>query len=204
MGQRDPRVDEYIARSGDFAKPILKRLRAAIHRGCPAVAEELKWNAPFFVYKGILCMMAAFKRHCTFGFWKHGLLKKRVKKVLPVGTKIMMGRFDRLDSQADLPDERTLVRLVREACVLNDLDLKTPRKVLPGKKRPLAVPTFFLQAVRANRKAWEAYKSGSYTFKKEYVEWVREAKSNDTRERRLRTAVAWMAQGKSRNWKYER
>ena len=203
MGQKDPRVDDYIANSGDFAKPLLKRLRAAVHRGCPAVAEDMKWNAPFFVYKGVLCMMAAFKKHCTFGFWKHALLKRRVKELRHLGTG-MMDRFVRLHSQADLPDEGVLVQLVREAATLNDLGLKTTRNSSPKKERVLMVPEYFRKAVRSNPKARAAFDAGSYTFRKEYVEWVTEAKSDETRDRRLRTALMWMAQGKNRNWKYEK
>ncbi|HLY73151.1 MAG TPA: DUF1801 domain-containing protein [Planctomycetota bacterium] len=203
MGQKDPRVDEYIARSGDFAKPILRRLRAAVHRGCPAVAEDMKWKSPFFVYKGLLCMMAAFKKHCTFGFWKHALLKRRVKELRHPGT-VLMDRFVRLHSQADVPDEGALIQLVREAAALNDLGLKTVRDSSPKKERVLIVPEFFRKAVRSNRKAQAAFDTGSYTFRKEYVKWVMEAKSEETRQRRLRTALTWMAQGKNRNWKYEK
>ena len=203
MGKKNPRVDEYIAAAGDFAKPILRQLRAAVHRGCPDVAEEMKWNAPFFVYKGMLCMMAAFQKHCSFGFWKHALLQKRMKEVLPRGSG-EMERFVRLHSPVDLPDQKMLVQLVKEAGRLNDLGLKIERSPTPNKERRLVVPESFMKAVRGNRKARAAFEAGSYTFRKEYVEWVTEAKTQDTRERRLRTAVTWMAQGKSRNWKYEK
>ncbi|HEV3029069.1 MAG TPA: DUF1801 domain-containing protein [Planctomycetota bacterium] len=203
MGQKNPNVDQYIAASGDFARPILRQLRAAVHRGCPGVTEELKWNAPFFVYKGLLCMMAAFKKHCTFGFWKHALLQERVKELQPRGSGAM-DRFVRLHSLVDLPDQKMLVQLVKEAAVLNEKGIQIQRNATPKKERVLAVPESFMKAVRANRKARATFDAGSYTFRKEYVDWVREAKTEETRERRLRTAVAWMAQGKSRNWKYEK
>ena len=202
VGRKDPRVDAFIAKAGDFARPILKRIRAAVHRGCPGAAEDLKWGMPFFMYKGILCMMAAFKRHCTLGFWKHRLLADRVKG-LPARGLEAMGQFGRLHSSSDLPDDKILVALVREAAVLNDLGLKPKRRVAPKKDRVLVIPDFFMKALRANRKARAAFEGGSYTFRKEYVAWVTGAKTGETRDRRLRTAVAWMAQGKSRNWKYE-
>ncbi len=203
MGKKDPRVDAYIAKAGDFAKPILKRIRAAVHKGCPAAAEELKWNAPFFLHKGILCMMAAFKHHCTFGFWKHRLLAQRVKG-LPARGAEAMGQFGRLSSVTDLPDEQTLIRLVKEAALLNDLGLKPKKTVAPKKDRALAIPGYFLNAVRGNRKARAAFEGGSYTFRKEYVAWVTDAKTDETRDRRLKTAIEWMAQGKSRHWRYEK
>lgn len=204
MGRKDPRVDAYITKSAEFARPILRRLRDAVHRGCPEVTEELKWSSPFFVHHGILCMMAAFKAHCTFGFWKHAVLKKRMKELGARGAG-ELDRFVRLASASELPDDRILMQWVKEAAILNESGL-VPRRKAPAKNkdRTLDIPPYFLQAVRANPKARAAFESGSYTFRKEYVLWVTEAKSDETRERRLRTAVEWMAQGKGRNWKYEK
>lgn len=202
MGKKDARVDAYIAKAGGFAKPILKRIRAAVHRGCPDVVEGLKWNAPAFDHKGILCIMAAFKQHCAINFWKGGLLAKRVKDLPALGADAM-GQFGRIASMADLPNEKTLVAIVKEAALLNELGLKPKRTTASAKDRVLTIPPYFMKAVRANRKALAAFKAGSYTFRKEYVVWVTEAKSDETRARRLETAVAWMAQGKRRHWKYE-
>ena len=77
MGTKDPRIDAYIEKSAEFARPILKKLRALVHKGCPApgVTETIKWGMPAFEYKGPFCGMAAFKNHCTFGFWKDKLLR---------------------------------------------------------------------------------------------------------------------------------
>ena len=73
MKKTDPRVDAYIAKSAPFARPIQKRLRAAVHEACPEAEETIKWGMPFFLVDGkVLCFMAAFKAHAGFGFWRRG------------------------------------------------------------------------------------------------------------------------------------
>jgi hypothetical protein len=203
MGQKDPRVDAYIAKSRDFAKPILNRLQGLVHRGCPSVTEDLKWRAPAFLHQGMLCVMASFKEHCAFRFWKHSLLARRVKGQPARGLEAM-GRFGRLTSVSDLPSEGTFIRLVKEAARLNELGVKPIRATAARKNRVLVIPRYFMEAVRANKKALAAFRGRSYSFRKEYVAWVVEAKTEATREKRLRTAIEWMAQGKGRNWKYEK
>src|SRR5438093_13357397 len=111
MPTTDPRIDAYIAKAAPFAQPILRRVRKVMHAGCPDVEETLKWRAPAFMYKGILAGMAAFKAHCIFGFWKHSLLKK--EGLLKDGEAA--GQFGRLTSLDDLPDQKTLLRLVKAA-----------------------------------------------------------------------------------------
>lgn len=202
MGKKDPRVDAYIARAADFARPILQHLRALVHRGCPDAVESLKWGAPAFDHRGILCIMAAFKQHCAVNFWKQALLAKRAKGLPALGADAM-GQFGRITSLRDLPRDATIVALVKEAAVINDLGLKPNRKRTPTQDRVLTIPPYFRKALRANPKALAAFEGGSYSFRKEYVVWVTGAKTEETRDRRLKTAVAWIAQGKRRNWKYE-
>ena len=203
MGKKDPRVDAYIADSAEFARPILKQLRKAVHAGCPEVEETLKWSFPHFMYKGILCSMASFKAHCAFGFWKGKLLEDKLGNV-PKMKEPAMGDFGRVTSLADLPEEKFLIRLVREAVELNDKGVKHPARSKPRGERKLEVPKYFLDAVKKSRKALTTFEGFNYSNKKEYVEWVTEAKGEQTRQRRLETAVAWMAEGKPRNWKYVR
>lgn len=196
MARKDPRVDAYIARAQPFARPILVRIRKAVHAGCPGVTETIKWSVPAYDYKGPLCGMAAFKAHCLFGFWKGALLKSLPKP------KNASGEFGRFASIDDLPDENSLVRIVKEAAAVNDAGLKVPRTAKP--KPPLKAPAYMLSAIRKNKKARQTYETFSPSAKREYIEWVTGAKSDETRQRRLDTAVEWMAEGKSRNWKYQR
>lgn len=198
MAKRDKRTDAYIAKSAPFAKPILKHLRKVVHDTCPKAVEVTKWGMPAFDYHGLLCSMAAFKGHCTFGFWKAQLMKD------PEGIlrKEAAGHFGKITSVRDLPRTATLKAYLREAMALNVGEVKTPRKSAPAKL--VKAPTYFMNALKKNKKALATYQQFSNTNKKDYVEWVTEAKTEETRTRRLETSIAWMAEGKIRNWKYVR
>ena len=197
MGTRDPRIDAYIAKSPPFAQPILTYLRAVVHEACPSVQETVKWSAPHFDYPGMMCGMAAFKEHCAFGFWKASLvLGDKSGKA-----KEAMGHFGRITSVDDLPPKKTLIRYIEKAMRLNEegVQLKRPPK---HPKNAIVAPAYFLAALKKNKKALASYEAFSPSHKREYLEWITEAKSEATRERRLADAVAWIAEGKPRNWKY--
>jgi uncharacterized protein YdeI (YjbR/CyaY-like superfamily) len=199
MGTRDQRVDAYIAKSAEFAQPILRELREIVHEGCPEVEETLKWSFPHFMYKGLLCSMASFKQHCAFGFWKGGLILKNEDKSVDA-----MGQFGRITSTRDLPPRRTLLKYLAEAKRLNEEDIKPPKTKPRAEKKDLQVPVFFTAALKKNKQAFANFEAFPYSKKKDYLEWVTEAKTDETRERRLKTSVEWLAEGKSRNWKYEK
>jgi uncharacterized protein YdeI (YjbR/CyaY-like superfamily) len=198
MGKRDPRVDAYIAKSADFAKPILAHLRETVHAACPEVEEAIKWSNPAFMYKGMLCGMAAFKQHATFGFWKNSLLfGDGAKSTNP------MEQFGRLTKVSDLPPAATLSTYVRKAARLNDEGVKVARK-LKAAPKPIRVPADLAAALKKSKKAKAVFDAFSPSHKREYIEWITDAKSADTRARRLAQAVEWIEARKSRNWKYER
>jgi len=198
MPTLDPRVDAYIDKSADFAKPILTHVRQLIHEVCPDVKETLKWSMPAFEYKGILCGMAAFKEHATFGFWKHSLMGLGDR-----AEATAMGSFGKLQSLKDLPSDAKVKKLIKEAMRLNDEGIKIEKKV-PKEKKELVVPAILLEALAKNAKAAETFDRLSYSHKKEYVEWITEAKTDATRDKRLATTIEWLTEGKARNWKYER
>ncbi|MBC7791092.1 MAG: YdeI/OmpD-associated family protein [Anaerolineae bacterium] len=193
MGKTDTRVDAYIARSAEFARPILAHLRKLVHAGCPDVEETLKWGVPHFMYKGMLCGMAAFKNHCAFGFWKGAML-------LPDNSEAM-GNFGRISALSDLPGDKILVALVKKAARSNDAGEKRPQAPRIAKKTPL-VPAELAKALSKSPRAKATFESFSPSNKREYIEWIAEAKTDVTRTRRLVTAVEWMAEGKPHNWKY--
>jgi uncharacterized protein YdeI (YjbR/CyaY-like superfamily) len=195
MGRRDPRVDAYIAKAPEFAKPILAELRATVHGACPAVEEDIKWGAPHFMYKGMLCGMASFKRYAAIVFWKETL-------VLGKARKRINEELGRLTTVADLPPKSVLAGYVRKAATLNDAGVKVERVRKPPK--PVRMPADLAAALEKSKKAQAAFETFPPSHKREYVEWITEAKSDDTRARRLQQAIEWMAEGKSRNWKYER
>jgi uncharacterized protein YdeI (YjbR/CyaY-like superfamily) len=193
MPKTDPRVDAYIAKAADFARPILKEIRSRIHAACPACEETMKWSSPSFQYKGMLCGMGAFKEHCMFGFWKAELV---------VGGSNPHARFRHLTSVADLPAKKAMAALIHKAMALNDHGVVVTR-ASPQKKAPARVPLEFADALKKNKKARSAFEAFSPSHKREYVEWITEAKREETRQQRIQTAIKWIAEGKSRNWKYE-
>jgi uncharacterized protein YdeI (YjbR/CyaY-like superfamily) len=200
MPTKDPRVDAYIDRSADFAKPILKHIRKIVHKACPDVTETMKWSFPHFDYKGMLCSMAAFKQHCAFGFWKQSLLEK---SAFPA-EKTAMGSFGRLESKVDLPADEVLIKLIKQAVELNDQGVKVAKKKPTTDKKDLVVPDYLTAALKKNKAAQKTFDGFPYSSRKEYVEWLTEAKTDATREKRLATTIEWLAEGKRRNWKYEK
>jgi uncharacterized protein YdeI (YjbR/CyaY-like superfamily) len=200
MATKDPRADAYIGKSADFAKPILSHIRELVHQACPEVEETMKWSMPFFTYKGMLCHMAAFKTHCSMGFWKSALVMGKGRPTN--GSDDGMGQFGRITSLADLPSDKKMIGYIQEAKRLNDEGIQKPTKPKPKGPRELAVPAELTAALRKNKKALAAFEGFSYSHKKEYVEWIAEAKREETKTQRLATTVAWLSEGKARNWKY--
>jgi hypothetical protein len=193
MGKKDPRVDAYVAKSAAFARPILRRLRSLVHKGCPGVVEEIKWGMPHFNYRGMFCGMAAFTGHCTFGFWN---------RAMNIGKKEgAMGQFGCLSALSDLPPDRVIVGYVVEARRLADAGIKLGpiRKA----RKPLPVPPALSAALERRQGALGKFKAFSPSQRRDYTEWIGEAKTDATRDKRVATAVAWIAAGKTRNWKYE-
>ena len=193
----DPRIDAYIDdKAADFAKPILRHLRAMVHEACPDCEETLKWSMPTFMYKGkILAGMASFKAHATFGYWNDTMLQADEKN------RSAMGQFGRLTSVDDLPSRDALVELTRRSMALVDSGAKVERQRAP--KAELTVPQDLQAAIDAApsaRATWDAF---SPSCQREYVEWVTEAKRDETRSKRLNQTVEWLKEGKKRNWKYE-
>ena len=195
----DPRIDAYIEKSADFAKPILTHLRKLIHQACPDVTETLKWSMPSFDHKGILCGFAAFKQHCTFGFWKQSLMES---DAFPKN-KTAMGSFGRITSVKDLPSDRVMIDLIHQAMELNEKGIKVPKKPAATKK-DVIVPEDLTDALAKNMAAKSAFDAFSPSHKREYVQWIEEAKTEPTRNKRLATTVEWLSEGKSKNWKYEK
>ena len=200
MPKQDPRIDAYIINAADFAMPVLLQLRALVHAACPVVEETMKWSFPHFMYKGeILCSMASFKQHCSFGFWKASLMKDA--KMLMDNRKEAMGSLGRLTSVKDLPANRKIMAWIKEAMKLTDAGAKTV-KAKPTAPRELVLPLFLSAALARNKKARAAFENFNYSQKKEYAEWLAAAKTIPTREKRLAEALEWIAAGRTRHWKY--
>jgi uncharacterized protein YdeI (YjbR/CyaY-like superfamily) len=199
MSNHDPRIDAYIAKSAEFARPILEHLRERVHTACPEVEEGIKWGMPFFSYKAApMCMMAAFKQHCSFGFWLS-------KEVTGGSDEDGMGQFGKLASLKDLPPNRQLATFLKKAMALNEAGVKKARPKAAAKPAPTLpedLATLLAQKKHAAaRKTYEGFGPGA---QREYVDWITEAKTDATRQKRLSTALEWLAEGRKRNWKYEK
>jgi uncharacterized protein YdeI (YjbR/CyaY-like superfamily) len=199
MNPTEPRIDAYIAKSADFARPILEELRARVHSACPDVEEAIKWSAPGFTYKGkLLGVMAAFKQHVAFNLWR--------------GTEVMdstkepsegMGQFGRLTRIGDLPAKREMTRIIRESMKL--IDAGVTRRVTRSPPNPsAAAPDDLLAALGHNAKARVTFDGFPPSKQREYVDWITEAKRGTTRKSRLDQSIEWLAEGKARHWKYQR
>ncbi|MDP1623225.1 MAG: YdeI/OmpD-associated family protein [Bacteroidales bacterium] len=200
---KDQRLDKYIAAFADFAKPVLNHLRALVHQACPEVEEKLKWGFPHFDYKGVYTSMAGFKEHCAFTFWKAKIMADP-HKLLGEKEEKAMGHFGRIRSLKDLPPDEILLEYLLEAKRLNDKGIKvTQKKPTEKEKKELVVPDDLLLALKQNIGAVEIFEKFPYSRRKEYIMWITEAKTEATREKRIATAVEWIGEGKSRNWKYK-
>ncbi|MFN3419034.1 MAG: YdeI/OmpD-associated family protein [Pyrinomonadaceae bacterium] len=199
MPKTDPRIDAYIEQAADFAKPILLHIRGLVHQACPEIKETMKWSFPHFDYKGIVCSMAAFKRHCAFGFRKQSLLES---DAFPK-EKTAMGSFGRITSLKDLPADSEMISLIKKAVALNEAGIKAEKKK-PQPPKELKVPEALAAALAKNKKARAAFDKLSYSHRKEYIEWIEGAKTEPTRLKRIATTLEWITEGKSLNWKYER
>jgi uncharacterized protein YdeI (YjbR/CyaY-like superfamily) len=202
MGQKIPEVDAYIAKSAKFARPILTKIRQLFHEASPLIEEEMKWSFPHFVYKGIVGSMAAFKQHVSLGFWKAALMTDPLGLLHGVG-ETSMGRT-KIASLDQLPPDKQLLGYIREALALNESGAKVAKPKKNTKAKPEELPDDLAAALQKNKKAKTAFAAFSPSHRKEYVEWITEAKQEATRKKRLQTALEWMAEGKSRHWKYQR
>jgi hypothetical protein len=199
MGKRDARIDAYVAKSAEFARPVLEHLRAVVHAACPTVEETVKWGMPFFMHHGVLCSMASFKQHCAFGFWKGSLVIGGDGKSAEA-----MGQFGRITKLSELPSRRTLAALVKRAMALNEAGVPSPARSKPRRADRPKPPDDFLRALKMNRKARTHYEVFSPSHQREYIEWVEAAKRPETRAQRLARSIEGLSEGKSLNWKYER
>ncbi|MDR1988778.1 MAG: YdeI/OmpD-associated family protein [Acidobacteriaceae bacterium] len=197
MGARDPRVDVYIDAAADFAQPILAHLRAVVHEACPGVEETVKWRMPTFMYEGrILCNIAAFKQHCSLNFW-------RGSSIVDAASDAGMGQFGRITAMTDLPAKKTLIGYVRKAMAVSEGKAPSASRAA---KPEAAVPDDLAAALkqRTHAKARAVFAASSPSHRREYIEWINEAKREDTRAKRLATTLEWLAEGKPRNWKYQK
>jgi hypothetical protein len=202
VSSRLPAVDVYIAKAQAFAQPILHTLREVMHEGAPGVVEAIKWSMPFFVYEGvILGNMAAFKAHCSLGLWGNGP-ELREAGVAQGGS---MGSFGRITSLDDLPSKKKLVSFVKQAAKKIAEGERTKAWTRPKVAKPEStIPEALAAALKKNKAAAKSFEAMAPGCRREYNDWIADAKRDETRDKRVAQAVGWIAEGKNRNWKYEK
>jgi uncharacterized protein YdeI (YjbR/CyaY-like superfamily) len=198
--KKDPRIDAYIKQAAPFAQPILTHLRKLVHQACPEATEDIKWSMPSFGYQDkILCHLAAFKAHASFGFWHKDMEKILAADGLKSGDG--MGLLGRITSLADLPSDKKLIGYIKTAVKLHDSG--APSRDKPKAKPEPTMPADLADALKRSKKATTAWAAFSPSARREYIEWITDAKRPETREQRLLTTLEWVAEGKSRHWKYQ-
>lgn len=203
MGKKDPRVDSYIAKAADFAKPVLEHFRSLVHKVCPDATETIKWGAPSFDYKGPYCLMVSFKKHCAIIFYKNKIMKNQAPKDKTI-IETDMAQLRKITSIKDLPKDKVLTAYLKNASKINDAGIKIPSRKKSNEKKELEIPDYFVKALKKNKNAQKTFNNFTYSKKKDYVEWIAQAKREETRLQRIETAIEWLAEGKTRNWKYEK
>lgn len=202
MSTTDSRIDAYIENAQPFAKTILTYLRKIIHETCPDVEEGWKWSFPHFMYKGkILCAFTAFKQHCGFGFW----LEKEMKSISELtkdAERTGMFTLGKIRSIEDLPSKVLLKTAIQEAMELTDMGVTL--KKAAAEKKETEIPAYFSEALNENVEAKKVFENASPSFRKEYIMWITDAKTESTRNKRIEQALEWLSEGKGRNWKYEK
>lgn len=202
MATKETKVDLYISKSADFAKPILIHFRKLVHTACPDVEEKMKWSFPHFDYKGMMCSMTAFKQHCAITFWKAQVMKDKTL-VANAKSESAMGHFGKITSLKVLPSDKKIIGYIKEAKKLNDEKIKLPaKKNSDTNKKEVKIPNDFSIILKKNKIAFKTFNNFSLSHKKEYVEQIKEAKTEATRNKRMKKAIEWLAEGKPRNWKY--
>ncbi len=194
IGTRDTRVDADILRAEPFARPILRTLRSAVHDACPGVTETIKWRMPFFLHEGPLCFMAAFRRHCAFGFWRGS----RVMHAAP-GRAQALGQLGRMASMEDLPTRRTLLALVRRAVRVNAAGVRSPTRGRPARRPAPRVPAYLRRELAARPRAHATYLALPPSGRRDFIDWLASAKRAETRARRLARTVELLTAGRARD-----
>ena len=201
MAKKDKAIDLYIAGSADFAKPILIHIRELVHAACPDVEEKMKWSFPHFDYKGeMMCSMASFKQHAVFGFWKATLMNDPIL-VEKAQSEVSMGHLGKLTSLKDLPSDKKLIRYIKEAMKLNEEGRKLVKK--PISKSTYIVPDYIVAILKKNRKAFAVFEAFSPSHKKEYAQWIDEAKTEATKEKRIAKTIEMLLENKTKHWNYK-
>jgi len=201
--KKNPKVDAYILNTAPFAQPILNELRATLETAEPELEETIKWGFPCFTFQSkLICSFSAYKNHCVFRFWQGSNLKDSAGILTKVG-ETEMGELSKIKNLEDLPNSEILINYIREAIELSKK--KSTKTIVSEKKITIDLKSYDLQEIFSSfPKQAEKFDTFSPSHRKEYISWINEAKTEDTKLKRIKTMMEWLLEGKSRNWKYEK
>ena len=201
MADDSKRVDEYIKNAPDFARPIMEKIRKAFHKGCPECEEAIKWGCPYFMYKGMLGGMASFKGHVSMGFWRSKEMDDP-EKLFDTGTGAKASMCNaHFHNLKEVPTQKILAEYVKRAAKLQDTE--APKKKATKKKISTRIPADLAELFKKHKKAKTVFEGFAPSHKRDYIEWITEAKRDATRQKRLKTTIEWLSEGKQRHWKYQ-
>src|SRR6202012_1812409 len=103
-----------------------------------------------------------------------------------------MGQFGKITSIKDMPSEKQLVAFVKKAAELNQAGVKVVRP--PARKRALTIPLDLSAALKKNKRALATFEKFPPSHKREYVDWITEAKREETRTKRIASAIQMLSE----------
>jgi uncharacterized protein YdeI (YjbR/CyaY-like superfamily) len=197
----DPRIDAYINKSAPFAQPILTHLRRLVHQTVPGIEESIKWSMPFFTYKGqMFGNIAAFKQHCSFGLFGGAMKAWFAEQGIDNDG---MGSLGKITTLKDLPPSMVLTGYIRQAAAFIDDGAKTMTRPKKASRPAPETPAELAAALKKNKTAQKVWTNFSPSCQREYVDWITEAKREETKQKRITQAIEQIAEGKQHNWKYQ-
>ncbi|MCB0792148.1 MAG: DUF1801 domain-containing protein [Flavobacteriales bacterium] len=196
------RINSHIAEQDEWKRRLMVRLRQLIHQVDPGIEETWRWNGPHFDRNGIMLGMSAHKTCVSIWFHKGALLKDPRRLFEPLEKDEAKGMRVYKLKESDAIDEKAFTELVKQAVKLNEDGVKLS-EAKPARKT-LVVPPELESVLKKDQHAMTNWEGFSYSKKKDYIEWVTDAKREETRKRRIAQAFQLIRDGLALNERYEK
>lgn len=195
----NPKVDEYILKKEKWQQEL--HILRSIFLDLP-LGETIKWGAPVYVFQGKnIVGLAAFKKYFGLWFFQGALLKDKQKVFVNAQegkTKAMMQwRFYALEEiKTDLIKDYVLEAIEN---VKQGKEIKPVRR---NKKSKLIIPPELLNTLDENRELKEKFETFTESKKREFAEYIIDAKRSTTKASRLQKIIPMILRGEGLNDKY--
>ncbi len=189
-------ADAYFREAETWPRELAK-LRKILQS--TALTEEVKWGGPCYTYRGKNVVgIGGFKSY--FGLWFHqgALLEDDAGVLINAQRGKTRGlRQWRMHSAIDI--QPTLIkRYVREAIALVDAG----NEITADRTKPVVVPDELNKAMRRVKGATAAFRALRRGLQREYADYIRDAKRDDTKQRRIEKILPMIGKGIGLNDKY--